>query len=96
MATTKNDAVYKCLNPVGIQLPVNLSPLAPRLDTLDGKTIHISICGELDIWAPLEKKLKGDYPNVNWTVKKGYTINPVRLSEEERKTTDGVILGVCW
>ncbi|MEE8414085.1 MAG: hypothetical protein V3R96_05995 [Dehalococcoidales bacterium] len=90
------DTVYKCLNPIGIQDPVDTFPLAPRLGSLEGKTIHMSICGELDIWVPLEKKLKSDYPTVNWTVKKGYTPAPVRLSEEERKTTDAVILGVCW
>jgi len=45
---------------------------------------------------PLEKKLKADYPNVNWTVKKRYHIVPMQLTEEERKTTDAVILGVCW
>ncbi|MFC2015101.1 hypothetical protein ACFLUP_03815 [Chloroflexota bacterium] len=88
--------VYKCLNPVGIQKPVDTFPLAPRLNSLDGKTIHLSICGELDIWAFLEKQLKAEYPAVNWTVKKGYTPSPVPLSEEERKTTDAVILGVCW
>jgi hypothetical protein len=88
--------IYKCLSPLGIQPPVKLSPLAPRLNNIDGKTIHLSICGEMDIWVPLEKKLKNDYPNVNWTVKRGYTPDPVPLSEEERKTTDAVILGVCW
>ncbi len=87
---------YKCLNPVGIQEPVDLLPLAPRLNKLDGKTIHLSICGEPDITIPLEKRLKTDYPNVNWTVKKTYNIMPIRLTEEERKTTDAVILGVCW
>lgn len=87
---------YKCLNPTGIQEPVDLFPLAPRLEKLDGKTIHLSICGEPDITIPLEKELKSNYPDVNWTVKKTYNINPIRLSEEERKTTDGVILGVCW
>ncbi len=87
---------YKCLNPVGNQEPAEQFPLAPRLDKLDGKTIHLSICGEADIWVPLEKRLKTDFPEVNWTMKKTYGINPVRLTEEERKTTDGVILGVCW
>ena len=87
---------YKCLNPVGIQEPVDQVPLAPRLDKLEGKTIHLSICGEADIWVPLEKRLKTDFPEVNWTMKKTYGINPVPLTEEERKTTDGVILGVCW
>ncbi len=90
------DKDYKCLNPVGIQEPVDLLPLAPRLDKLAGKTIHLSICGEADIWVPLEKRLKTDFPEVNWTMKKGYTPTPVQLTEEERKTTDAVILGVCW
>ncbi len=88
--------IYKCLNPIGNQEPVDLFPLAPRLGKLDGKTIHLSICGEADIWVPLERKLKSDYPGVNWTVKKRYHIVPMQLSEEERKTTDAVILGVCW
>ena len=95
MATTK-EKVYKCLNPVGNQEPVDQFPLAPRLKDIRGKTVHLSICGEADIWVPLEKRLKGDYPEVNWTVKKTYGINPVQLSDEERKTTDAVILGVCW
>lgn len=90
------EKVYKCLSPVGIQLPVKTFPLAPRLDQIDGKTIHLSICGEPDITIALERRLKMDYPNVNWTVKKSYTPNPVQLSEEEMKTTDAMILGVCW
>ena len=95
MAAT-NDAVYRCLNPVGNHEPVTQFPLAPRLATMAGKTIHLSICGEADIWVPLEKKLKTEFPDVNWTVKKRYHIVPLQLSEEERKTTDAVILGVCW
>ena len=94
MAATEK--TYKCLNPVGIQEAVDQSPLAPRLSDLNGKTVHLSICGEADIWVPLEKRFKSDFPDVNWTMKKTYGINPVRLTEEERKTTDAVILGVCW
>ncbi len=92
----KNDTVYKCLSPVGTQVPVETHPLAPRLSTLDGKEIYFSICGEPDITIPLEKKLKSDYPNVNWKVKKTYGINPVPLSDEEKKTADGLIQGVSW
>ena len=87
---------YKCLNPVGTSEAVEQLPLAPRIDKLEGKTIHLSICGEADIWVPLEKRFKGDFPDVNWTMKKGYTPTPIRLSEEEMKTTDAVVLGVCW
>ena len=90
------DKTYKCLNPVGISIPVETFPLAPRLDTLDGKTIYISITGEPDITIPLEKRLKSDYPSVNWKTKKTYTIAPVPLSEEEMKTCDGLIQAVCW
>ena len=90
------DRIYKCLNPVGVQMPVKLFPLAERLDSIDGKTIHLNICGEPDITIPLEKKLKSDYPNVNWTLKKTYGISPVTLSEEEKRTTDAMIQGVAW
>jgi hypothetical protein len=93
---TEKDKVYRFLNPRGNELPVQTYPLAPRLDTLDGKTIHLSITGEPDITIPLEKRLKEDYPNVNWTVKKSYMPSPVPMTEEEMKTTDAVILGICW
>ncbi len=86
----------RCISPVGIAKPVALHPLAPRLDRLDGKNICLSICGEPDITIPLEKRLKSDYPHVNWTLKKTYGINPVKLSEEEIKTTDALIQGVAW
>ena len=90
------EKTFKCLNPVGIQEPVDTVGLAPRLKSLEGKTVHLSICGEADIWVPLEKKLKTEHPDVNWTVKKRFHIVPDELTAEERKTTDAVILGVCW
>ncbi|MAH38917.1 MAG: hypothetical protein CL873_00040 [Dehalococcoidales bacterium] len=93
---TEKDKVHKCLNPVGIQHPIDTFPLAPRLDTIDGKEIVLSITGEPDITIPLEKKLKSDYPTVKWKVKKTYMTDPARLSDEEMKTADGVIQGVCW
>jgi hypothetical protein len=86
----------RCINPVGIAEPVSLHPLAPRLDRLDGKNICLSICGEPDITIPLEKRLKSDYPGVNWVMKKTYGINPVKLTDEEIKTTDALIQGVAW
>ncbi len=92
----RKDRVYDCLNPLGIQNPVDTFPLAPRLDTLDGKEIWFSITGEPDITIALEKKLRSDYPNVNWRQKKTYGIFPVQLTEEEMKTADGLIQAVCW
>ncbi|OGO39301.1 MAG: hypothetical protein A2147_05530 [Chloroflexi bacterium RBG_16_57_8] len=92
----EKDRVYRCLNPVGIQTPLDTFPLAPRLDSVDGKEIYISVCGEPDITLALEKKLKRDYPNVNWKTKRTYITDPVPLTDEEMKTADGVIQGVAW
>ena len=64
--------------------------------SLDGKEIIISITGEPDITIPLEKKLRSDYPNVNWVLKKTYGIIPVELSDEEMKTADGLVQAICW
>ena len=95
MPTAKQET-FKCLSPVGIDPSQEQSPLAPRLKSLEGKTVHLSICGEADIWVPLEKMFKTEYPDVNWTVNKVFNITPRQLTEEEMKTTDAVILGVCW
>lgn len=90
------DKMYKCLNPVGIQEWVDLFPLAQRLNTVDGKEIWFSICGEPDITIALEKRLKTAYSNVNWRTKKTYLSMPVPLSDEEMKTCDALIQGVAW
>lgn len=88
---------YKCLNPVGIQDPVDLFALAPRLDTVDGKTIYVCINagGDQDITIPLLKKLPAYYPNVNWKIKRqfGFSAN---LTEDERKSCNAMIAGVIW
>jgi hypothetical protein len=57
------------LNPRGIQPPIRLIPMAPRLDTLEGKTIYV-----VDTKYPLTKPfvqevynvLKERYPKTNW------------------------------
>lgn len=86
----------RCLNPLGIQNPVDTYPLAPRLDTLEGKEVWLSITGEPDITIALERRLKQDYPNVNWKQKKTYGIFPVQLTDEELETADALIQAVCW
>jgi hypothetical protein len=56
----------------------------------------LSITGEPDITIPLEKRLKNEYPNVNWKVKRKYDLEPIPLTDEEMKTADGLIEAVCW
>jgi hypothetical protein len=89
--------IYKCLNPVGIQEPIEVKPLAPRIDTINGKTIYVCINagGDQDITIPLLKKLPADFPNVNWKVKRQFGFN-ADLTEDEKKDADALIGGVIW
>ncbi|HEY95167.1 MAG TPA: hypothetical protein G4O15_09555 [Dehalococcoidia bacterium] len=91
------EKTYKCLNPVGNQAIVDLKPLAPRLDTLDGKTVVVCINagGDQDITIPLLKVLPERYPNVNWEIKRKFGFS-AELTEEEKKTADAMIAGVIW
>ncbi len=57
------------MNPLGQPPPLTLVPMAPRLDTLDGKMIYV-----VDVKFPaskpfgeeLVKALKEQYPKTNW------------------------------
>ncbi len=88
---------FKCLNPVGMQDPVGLHPLAPRLDKIDGKTIYVCINagGDQDITIPLTRRLPTDYPNVNWKIKRKFGFSS-ELTDEEKKDADAMIAGVIW
>jgi hypothetical protein len=88
---------YKCLNPLGIQKPVALKPLAKPLDTIKGKTIYLCINagGDQDITIPLLKKLPAEYPDTNWKIKRQFGFS-AELTAEERKGCDAVIAGVIW
>ncbi len=96
------DKVYKFLNPVGIQDPVELHPLAPRLDTLEGKRIVVSVGagGEQGILIPLVKMLPERYPQVNWKINYAAAhatkAGSVALAEDEWDKTDALIRGVVW
>lgn len=98
------EKVYKCLNPVGIQDPVDFYPLAPRLDKnkLDGKTIYISVGagGEQGLMIPLPKRIQALYPSINWKVTyaapHATIAGSIALTEEEMKTADALIRGVVW
>ncbi len=61
------DKKYNVLDPTGIFIPVQTQALAPRLDTIDGKTI--SICqGEADpvVMPGLQKALVAKFTKTKW------------------------------
>ena len=88
------DRIYKCLNPIGIQDPVDLYPLAPRLDRLDGKTImfNMLVQVESDFLASLRELLRNGYPQVNWIFRE----SGPPISDEELIKTDALIQGVAF
>jgi hypothetical protein len=88
------DRIYKCLNPIGIQDPVDLSPLAPRLDRLDGKNImfNMLVQVERELLVPLERMLRNEYPQVNWNFRE----SGPPISNEELSRSDALIQGVAF
>ena len=88
------------LNPRGIQPPIRLIPMAPRLDTLDGKTIYV-----VDTKYPLTKPfvqevynvLKEKYPKTNWVFrdKRGsYFDDDPKLWAEIKEKGQGMVMAV--
>ncbi len=88
------------LNPVGSPSPTPLIPMAPRLESLDGKTIYI-----VDVMYPLthqlfeemQKVLSEKYPKTNWVVKNKagtYFDDDQKLWEEVKAKAQGMIIGI--
>jgi hypothetical protein len=88
------------LNPRGIQPMIRLIPMAPRLDTLDGKTIYV-----VDTKYPLTKPfvqevynvLKEKYPKTNWVFKDkigSYFDDDPKLWAEIKEKGQGMVMAV--
>ncbi len=99
-STNPEQRVITVLNPVGSPSPTPLIPMAPRLDTLEGKTIYI-----VDVMYPLthqlfeemQKVLSEKYPKTTWVVKSKagtYFDNDQKLWEEIKAKAQGMIIGV--
>jgi hypothetical protein len=88
------------LNPIGSPPPQPLIAMAPRLDTLDGKTVYI-----VDVRYPLthqlfeemQKVLAEKYPKTNWILKEkagSYSNDDPELWEEIKTKSDAMIIGI--
>jgi hypothetical protein len=101
-AQTKAGAVEKItvLNPMGTPPPIKLKPMAPRLTTLEGKTIYVvnqgylgtdNLLAEMIIW------LQKEYPKTKFVYKElGRSMGPEPppLFAEIKEKADGVIMGL--
>ena len=60
------------LNPLGTPPPIPRVPMAPRLDSLTGKTVYIvdtQFPGTKQFLEEMQKLLSQKYPNVNWVLR---------------------------
>jgi len=66
-AAAPKEPVYEFLNPKGNPGPIQVRGLAPRLDTIKGKTIYVVVCEAGPQTGPfLYQYLKDRYPDTNW------------------------------
>jgi hypothetical protein len=96
----EEEAKITVLNPRGQPPPLSLIPMAPRLGTLDNKTIYI-----VDVKFPLshqlfeemQKLLSEKYPKANWILREKagtYFDDDPKLWAEIKEKGNGVIMGV--
>ncbi len=89
------------LSPMGKPPALQIMPLAPRLSTLDGKTIYLVndgylstdiLLGEMQAW------FKANMPKVNTVYRlkggAGFTAEDPKLWAEIKEKADGVIMGM--
>ena len=89
------------LSPMGKPHALEIKPLAPRLDTLDGKTVYLVndgylstdiLLGEMQAW------FKANMPKVNTVYRlkggQGFTSEDPKLWAEIKEKADAVIMGM--
>jgi hypothetical protein len=89
------------LSPMGRPPLVQLKPMAPRLDTLDGKTVYLIndgylgtdiLLGEIQAW------FKANMPKVSIVYREkggaGFTAEDPKLWAEVKEKADAVVMGM--
>jgi hypothetical protein len=94
------EARITALNPLGQPPPLKLLQMAPRLDTIDGKTIYV-----VDVQYPetqpffdeMVKMLSATYPKTKWILKKkigSYFEDDPDLWKEIRAKGNGMVIAI--
>jgi hypothetical protein len=92
------DPIITVLNPLGTPPPLELKAMAPRLNTLDGKTIYLvddGYPGSDNLLLEMEKGFKQTYPKTNFHYVKKTTFmaqkDPALWAEMQQKADAMVI-----
>ena len=97
IAQPQKDTIYRVLNPLGIDQPVDLTPLAKRIDGLAGKTIAVSMAeGSPMVMPTLYERVKKEFPTSTIVYRESRTTGPTRLTDEELKPVQALIQGNAW
>jgi hypothetical protein len=96
--TTQDEgSTYKILNPQGVPLPVTVHPLAPRLDSLNNKTVYVVFYEPKEIITQaLLAKLKSEYPKTTWKSVTGKDFGSYIPEDEVVANAQAVIRGNAW
>ena len=89
------------LNPLGTPPPIKLKNMAPRLNTLDGKTIYIvddGFVGGDNLLLEMQEWFKANYPKANFVFKRkgggGFDVEDPALWAEMKEKANGIIIGL--
>jgi hypothetical protein len=89
------------LNPLGTPPPIKLKPMAPRLETLDGKTIYIvddGFVGGINLLNLIKDWFTEHYPKTTVLVKRkgggGFDSEDPQLWAEIKEKGNAVIIGM--
>ena len=89
------------LNPLGTPPPIKLKAMAPRLDTLDGKTIYIvddGFVGGDNLLLEMVDWFKANYPKTTVVFKRkgggGFDVEDPALWAEMKEKANGIIIGL--
>ena len=97
-ASAATDGKITVLNPLGTPPPIEVKQMAPRLDTLDGKTIYLINTGFPNSGRLLEEMgnwFKANYPKTKMVMSRAGMDNiPQSVMAEIKEKADAVILGV--
>jgi hypothetical protein len=99
-AADVEDPVLTVLNPLGTPPPIKLKPMAPRLDTLEGKTIYIindGYPGSGILLKELTAVCKEKYPGTTFVYrdkKTGMSGEDPELLKEMEEKADAMIIAL--
>ena len=95
------EAKITVLNPLGTPPPIKLKSMAPRLDTLDGKTIYLvndGYIGSDNLLYEMQEWFKAHYPKTTTVYKRkgggGFDAEDPALWAEMKEKANGIIIAL--